>query len=121
MNSNILNTPYGMVGMVVIGIILLLLLVMLVKSRKELHTKKALIEEYEEKIKYLRQVGAENEHKRATIEHETEKEMLTLKYKIEGLEKKINEGTKNQVVAMIKAQQNKRARVLQQAGISEES
>ena len=75
--------------------------------------------EQEEKIKYLRQISAENDHRHITATHESEKEILELKHAIEGLETKIKEGTKNQVVSMLEAQKNKRAKVLNKAGISE--
>ena len=88
--------------------------------RAKLKETAATLEEKEEKVKWFRQVMAQNEHERTKHEHEMEKKMLELTHTIEMLEKKVNEGTKNQVVAKIEAQQGKRARALARAGIEVE-
>lgn len=110
------NTIYILASIMLLVVIFLLYL--LIKYKKEIKNKNNLIIQHEEKIKYLRQISAENEHRKTAIEHETEKEIIALKHKIEGLEIKMKEGTKNQVVAMIEAQRNKRARALKTAELS---
>ncbi len=88
--------------------------------RSKLKETEASLKEKEEKVKWFRQVMAQNEHDRTKHEHEMEKKVLELTHTIEMLEKKVNEGTKNQVVAKIEAQQGKRARALARAGIEVE-
>jgi len=98
-------------------LIVLVLAYLLWQYKKELESKTALLEEKEEKIKYLRQIAAENDHRQSTKAHEDEKTILALQHSIETLETKAKEGTKNQVVSMIEAQQTKRAKLLERAGI----
>jgi septal ring factor EnvC (AmiA/AmiB activator) len=117
MNQLFTNNIYILPTMVTLGFLVLLLLVLLIVSRSQLRKKNKLLEEKEEKITYLRQVSATNEYRITAIEHETEKEIIDLKHTIEGLEKKINEGTKSQVVNKLEAQQNKRARALNRVGL----
>jgi len=99
-------------------LIIVVLLVVLWRYKKELESKTLILEEKEEKIKYLRQISAENEHRHNAKVHEDEKTILALQHSIETLETKAKEGTKNQVVSMIVAQQAKRAKLLERAGIS---
>jgi len=67
-----------------------------------------LLEEKEEKIKWLRQISAQNDHQHQLKEQELEKEIVKLTHTIENLELKLKEGTKNQVIAKIEELQNKR-------------
>ncbi len=86
----------------------------------QLHEKHELLGEKEEKIAWLRKVMAQNEHAKTKLEHENEKKIMELTHTIEMLERKAKEGTKNQVVAKIEEQQQKRARMLERAGLSVE-
>ncbi len=86
---------------------LLLALIAFILFKKNAKDKK-ILEEKEEKITWLRQIHAENEHRHLKKEQETEKEIISLKHTIEDLERKLQEGTKNQVVAKIEALQKKR-------------
>jgi len=86
---------------------LLLAIIALILYKKHSKDQK-LLEEKEEKITWLRQVHAENEHRYLKKEQETETEILSLKHTISDLERKLQEGTKNQVVAKIEALQKKR-------------
>ncbi len=85
----------------------------------QLNEKRELLGEKEEKIAWLRKVMAQNEHAKTKLEHETEKRIMELTHTIETLERKAKEGTKNQVVAKIEAQQQKREKALSRAGLSE--
>jgi hypothetical protein len=85
-------------------LLLAIVIVMMKKSAKD----KALLEEREEKIAWLRQIHAENEFRCQEQAKELEKEILKLTHTIETLELKLKEGTKNQVVEKIEALQNKR-------------
>jgi len=102
-----------------VAVLVLLFLYMVISTKQRLKAKDKRIVEHEEKIKYLRQISAENEYRYATQTHEHEKELIELKHIIEGLETKIKEGTKNQVVSKLEAQQNKRAKALTRLGMSE--
>jgi len=99
-------------------LVLLFLLYLVGRYKKELKSKNELITQKEEKIKWLRQISAENEHKRVTKEHEVEKKIMELNHTIQTLEEKAKEGMKNQLVAKIEAQQSKRARQLERAGLN---
>ena len=71
-----------------------------------------LTEEKDEKIQWLRRVGAENEQRNQLKVQELEKQVTQLTHQIEILEQKSKEGTKNQVVAKMEEMQHKRERVL---------
>jgi DNA mismatch repair ATPase MutS len=73
--------------------------------------------EHEEKIKYLRQTHVEYEYNQTQKEHSHEKKVLELKHTIENLEEKINDGTKNQVVAKLEAYKNKRDQQLKRVNL----
>ena len=109
-NKNVITLP----KMYIVSISLVTLFVMLVliysflRQRKTLKYKNELIVEHEEKIKFLRQVNAENEYKHTQKEHANEKTFLEFQHTITTLEEKINDGTKNQVVAKIEAYRNRR-------------
>lgn len=118
MNQLFTNNTYILLTMLTLGFLILLLLVLFILSKRELHKKDKILEEKEEKITYLRQVSATNEYRLTALEHETAKEIMELKHTIEGLEKKIKEGTKSQVVNKLEAQQNKRAKALHRLGLS---
>ncbi|WP_295421513.1 hypothetical protein [Sulfurovum sp.] len=70
--------------------------------------KNILIQEKEKEIIGLHQRNAEYEKESLKKDSEKEKEILSLKHTIENLERKLQEGTKNQVVAKIEALQKKR-------------
>ena len=103
---------------VLVGLLLLVLLYLVFKYKKELNNARLLVEEKEEKIKWFRQIDAENERKRVDLAHNVELEMQALNHTIEALEKEAKEGTKNQVIAKLEALQSKREKLLQRAGLS---
>jgi hypothetical protein len=86
----------------------LLLAGIIVVFMKKNSKNKKLLAEKEEKIMWLRQINAENEHRHTQREQEMEKEILKQTHTIENLELKLKEGTKNQVVAKIEELQNRR-------------
>ncbi|SFV90421.1 hypothetical protein MNB_SV-4-1315 [hydrothermal vent metagenome] len=88
--------------------------------RSKLKETTAALEEKEEKVTWFRQVMAQNEQAKTKHEHEMEKRVLELTHTIETLEKKLKEGTKNQVVAKIEAQQQKRENALARAGFTKQ-
>ena len=88
--------------------IAILLIVLFVAQRKELKEAEALIKEKDEKIAWLRQIHAQNEHRLTQKIQELEKESMQQNHKIDKLETKLKEGTKNQVVAKIEELRAKR-------------
>ena len=78
---------------------------------KKCEERNKLIQEKEEKIIWLRQIHAESEHRHLKQIQETEKEIITLHHNISDLERQLQEGTKNQVVAKIEALQKKRQNI----------
>lgn len=98
-------------------VVLLGLIYVLFRAKKELESKNKHIEEKDEKIKWLRQVAAENEYKYTTKDHETQKQIMALEHTVDILETQAKEGTKNQVVSKIEALQAKRARELDRTGL----
>ncbi len=70
--------------------------------------KNILLQEKEKEIIALHQRYAEQEKEYFTKESEREKEILSLNHTIENMERKLQEGTKNQVVAKIESLQKKR-------------
>ncbi len=93
-----------------VTVAVLLLVYLLQRSRK-------VIKQKEEKIKWLRQISAENDHRHSKRANEDEKKIIELTHRVSMLESRLKEGTKNQVVAKIEAMQTKRDRVLKRAGI----
>jgi len=89
---------------------LLMLAIIIVQMRKS-SKEKELLREKEEKITWLRQIHAENEHRHLQKVQEMEKENLKLLHRIDDLERKLKEGTKNQVVSKIEELQSKRRTV----------
>ena len=81
-------------------------------TKKRLTETEKLLEEKEEKVLWFRQITAQHEQAKTKEDHETEKKILQLNHTIETLERKLKEGTKNQVVAKIEAQQHKRDNAL---------
>ncbi len=78
--------------------------------------KKAM-KEKDEKIESLHQLNTKNQtHYENKIQEEKSK-ILELTHTIERLETQAREGTKNQVISKIEAQQKKRARELRRAGL----
>jgi len=73
--------------------------------------------EHEEKIKFLRQTHLEYQYKQSQKEHLSEKKVLELEHTIQNLEEKINDGTKNQVVAKLEAYKNKREKQLNRVNL----
>lgn len=98
--------------------ILLVLIYFVSRYKKAIKKKQLIITEQEEKIKWLRQVFAENEHRFTQTEHELEKKILLLNGTIQSLEEQAKNGTKNQVVAKLEVLQSKREKLLQRANIS---
>ncbi len=90
-----------------VAFIILMLAIIGIQMKRGSVDKK-LLQEREEKITWLRQVHAENEHRRMKQIQELEKELLAKQHTIEQLEMKLKEGTKNQVVSKIEALQNER-------------
>lgn len=99
------------IGFVTLFIILILIYLFL-RDIKILKYKNKLIIEHEDKIKYLRQINAQNEYKHTQKEHANEKTFLEFQHTITTLEEKINDGTKNQVVDKLEAWKNKREQQL---------
>ncbi len=87
--------------------------------RSKLKETAAALSEKEEKVTWFRQVTAQNEQAKIKHEHEMEKKVLALTHTVETLERKVKEGTKNQVVAKIEAQQRKRENALFRAGLTQ--
>ncbi|PHS40705.1 MAG: hypothetical protein COB07_04130 [Sulfurovum sp.] len=109
-NENIVTLPK--IYMLPIGLVVFFVLLVLVysffKQRTTFKHKNSLILEYEEKIKFLRQTHAEYEYKQTEKNHTNEKKFLEFEHTITTLEEKINDGTKNQVVAKLEEYKNKR-------------
>jgi predicted Holliday junction resolvase-like endonuclease len=94
------------------GVVFLGLIWMVVKYQSDVSRLKKELEEKEEKIQWLKQLEAQNEQKRVQNEHEREKEILELNSKIKELESKAKESSKNQVVAMIETQRDRRDKII---------
>lgn len=92
-------------GTVFLFLLLLGIIIVLMRNSSK---NKQLLQEKEEKVTWLRQIHAENEHRHMQKEQEMEKEILKLTHSIENLELRLKEGTKNQVVEKIEELQNKR-------------
>jgi uncharacterized membrane protein YgaE (UPF0421/DUF939 family) len=101
-----------------LGIILMLFLLLLQSNQRLQKTVKQL-KEKKEKVTWFRQIEAEHERKRVELAHKVELEMQALHNSIETLKKEAKEGTKNQVVIKLEAQQYKRAKLLERTGLSE--
>ena len=118
-NENVVTLP----KMYIVSIGLVALFVMLVliysffRQRKTVKHKNELITEHEEKIKFLRQINAENEYKQTQKEHANEKIFLEFQHTITTLEEKMNDGTKNQVVAKLEVYKNKREQQLKRVNL----
>ena len=117
MDSILQNDNYILYIAAFMLLVILLLLMLVFTYKKELRQRKKRITHYKEKVKYLRQITAENEHRHSNFTHETEKTIMHLDHTIEALELKVKEGTKNQVVSMLETQKNKRAKQLERAGL----
>ena len=92
-------------------IMLFLLLALIVTSAffiNKCDKKQKLLEGKEENIATFKKQERENETTSLKKDKEIEKEILTLHHTIADLERKIQEGTKNQVVAKIEALEKKR-------------
>jgi ABC-type transport system involved in cytochrome bd biosynthesis fused ATPase/permease subunit len=100
-----------------LGVIAVILFFMWVSCKQKRKSDTAILEEKEEKITWLRRIGAENEHRRTTKIQELEKQIVEQNHTIDKLEQKLREGTKNQVVAKLEALQRKREQALSQAGM----
>jgi hypothetical protein len=118
-NENIVILPKMYI--VPMGLVILFVILVLVysffKQRATLKHKNALILEQEEKIKFLRQTHAEYEYKQTEKNHTDEKRFLELEHTITTLEEKINDGTKNQVVAKLEEYKNKRDQQLKRVNL----
>ena len=118
-NENSITFPK--IYMVSIGLVTLFVLLVLIVSffrqRKTVKHNHEVIIEQEEKIKFLRQTNAENEYKQTQKEYANEKTFLEFQHTITTLEEKINDGTKNQVVAKLEACKNKREQQLKRVNL----
>jgi hypothetical protein len=94
------------------GVVFLGLIWMVVKYHSDISKLTKELEEKDEKIQWLKQLEAQNEQKRVQQEHEREKEILELNSKIKELESKAKESSKNQVVAMIESQRDRRDKII---------
>ena len=99
--------------------LILVFLFLSVRCKLSDKTNKKILAEKEEKIHFLRQINIENESRKIHKEHEVEKEILSLNHTIKNLEQQAKEGTKNQVVAKIEAQQSRRAKLQKRAGLGD--
>lgn len=118
-NENIITLPEMYIvpmGLIILFVILVLVYSFL-KQRTTLKDKSTLILEQEEKIKFLRQTHAEYEYKQTQKNHTDEKRLLELQHTISTLEEKINDGTKNQVVAKLEEYKNKRDQELKHVNL----
>ena len=118
-NENIVTLPKMYIlpmGLVILFVILVLVYSFL-KQRTALKHKNTLILEQEEKIKFLRQTHAEYEYKQTQKNHTDEKRFLEFQHTVTTLEEKINDGTKNQVVAKLEEYKNKRDQQLKRVNL----
>lgn len=118
-NENIVTLPKMYIlpmGLVILFVILVLVYSFL-KQRTTLKHNNTLILEQKEKIKFLRQTHAEYEYEQTQKNHTDEKRFLKLQHTISTLEEKINDGTKNQVVAKLEAYKNKRDQQLKRVNL----
>jgi len=118
-NENMVTLPKMYIvpmGLVIFFVILVLVYGFL-KQRTTLKHKNALILEHEEKIKFLRQTHAEYEYEQTQKNHADEKRFLELQHTVTTLEEKINDGTKNQVVAKLEEYKTKRDQQLKRVNL----
>jgi C4-dicarboxylate-specific signal transduction histidine kinase len=94
----------------------LLFFILFVLRRNEVERLKKTLEEKEEKIEWLRRIKGENEYRLDRRIRELEKETETLRSEISELERKLREGTKNQVVARLDSLRRKREEAMKKAG-----
>jgi len=109
--------PYKGYIIMVSVFILLVLAFLLKRSQKALKENQILLNEKDEKIKWLRQISAENDYRQTSKIQDMEKKILELTYTIDKLEQKAKEGTKNQVVSKIEELQSKREKILQNTAL----
>jgi len=100
-----------------LSLLLIILFINNTSTKQKLKEAQETIEEKDEKINWLRRIGAENEHRHTTKIQELEKQIVELNHTIEKLEQRVKEGTKNQVVAKLEALQHKRAKAMEEAGL----
>ena len=118
-NENIITLPkmyFVSVGLVTL-FVMLVLIASILRQRKIIKNNNALLIEHEENIKFLRQTHAEYEYKQTEKNHANEKSILEFQHTITSLEEKINDGTKNQVVAKLEACKNKREQQLKRVNL----
>lgn len=118
-NENIVTLPKMYIlpmGLVILFVILVLVYSFL-KQRTTLKHNNTLILEHEEKIKFLRQTHAEYEYQQTEKNHTNEKIFLEFQHTVTTLEEKINDGTKNQVVAKLEEYKNKRDQQLKRVNL----
>ncbi len=118
-NENMVTLPkmyIVSIGLVTL-FVMLVLIVSFLRQRKTVKYKNELIIEHEEKIKFLRQINAENEYKQTQKEYANEKTFLEFQHTVTTLKEKINDGTKNQVVAKLEAWKNKREQQLKRVNL----
>jgi len=115
---NVSQSVWGIVSAAA-TILALLFAALWLHTNKRLKETEKTLEEKEEKVLWFRQLTAQHEQAKTKQDHETEKQILHLNHTIETLERKLKEGTKNQVVAKIEAQQHKRDNALSRAGLAQ--
>ncbi|MCF6244994.1 MAG: hypothetical protein L3J43_08140 [Sulfurovum sp.] len=97
---------------ILVALVFMGLLYLLVKYKKELKAK-------DEKIKSLHQANEQSEKRHEEKAQEAQSKIVALTHEVNTLQREASEGTKNQVVTKIEAQQNRRARELKRAGLEE--
>ena len=85
--------------------------------RRSVKKNRALLDEKEEKIEFLRKINVENEQRTTRKKHKLEKKILKLEHEKEKIEAKLKDGSKNQVVSKIEEYQRQRAKQLDRAGL----
>lgn len=118
--ENIIDSYEKMVFLVSIigGLLLLVLLYLVLKYKKELNQTRKHLGEKEEKIALFQQKDTESEQKKVALSHKVELKIQAFQHTIEKLKKDAKEGTKNQVIAKLEAQQSKREKLLKRSGLS---
>jgi uncharacterized membrane protein YgaE (UPF0421/DUF939 family) len=108
------NEAYIAIGLVFALLVFAVLFFVRSSEAKRLRTQ---LKEKEEKVEWLRRIKGENEYRLNQRIQELEKQTTELQHTIEDLERRLREGTKNQVVAKLEALQRKREQAMREAGM----
>jgi uncharacterized membrane protein YgaE (UPF0421/DUF939 family) len=103
------------------GFIVAFLVYLVIRYKKELSIKTELIEQKDEKIQWLREIAAKNDHNHNTKIQDMEKSVAEMTHQIDTLEHQVKEGTKNQVVAKIEELEAKRSDIVDRMFAAKES